>query len=309
VTGGGDGKGRLFGVGVGPGDPELVTVKAARIIAAADVIAYPIAPRRGATGVARTIALPHMRDGVIEMALTDPITTEQTDHPGGYEGAISDFYDESAAAIAEHLDAGRDVVVLCEGDPFFYGSYMYLHERLSDRYPTEVVPGVTSVSAAAAAAGVPLVKRDDILTVLPATLPEDELASRLRAADAAVVMKLGRTFPPVARAASVAGVASRAVWVAHAASAGQRVARLSDVDADNVPYMSLVLVPSVDGPRGSGGRVSVVGLGPAGAQWLTPEASAELAEATVIVGYKTYVDRVPPRRGQRRLASDNRVEG
>ena len=181
------------------------------------------------------------------------------------------------------MDAGRDVVVLCEGDPFFYGSYMYLHERLSSRYETEVVPGVTSFSAAAAAAGVPLVKRDDVLTVLPATLSEDELAVRLRGADAAVVMKLGRTFPPVARAAEAAGVASRAVWVAHASSSDERVAALRDVDAAGVPYMSLVLVPSVDSrvDAGAPGRVAVVGLGPAGAQWLTPEAAAELAEASV----------------------------
>ncbi len=303
--------GRLYGVGVGPGDPELVTVKASRLIGAADVVAYPVARRATSAGVARTIAAPHLRDGVIEVAMTYPITIEQTEHPGGYEGAISDFYDESAAVLAGHLDAGRDVVVLCEGDPFFYGSYMYLHDRLAHRYATEVVPGVTSFSAASAAAGTPLVKRDDVLTILPGTLPADVLATRLRSADAAVVMKLGRTFGAVQEAARAAGVQERAVYVERASSPRQRTLPLADVDPAAVPYMSLVLVPTEYGrPRtaSAAGSVTVVGLGPAGAQWLTPEAQAELAGADVLVGYKTYVDRVPRRHGQERFATDNRVE-
>ncbi|UTI64110.1 precorrin-2 C(20)-methyltransferase [Paraconexibacter antarcticus] len=304
--------GRLYGVGVGPGDPELVTLKAQRLIAEAHVVAYTVARRATSIGVARTIAEPHLRPGVIEVPLTYPITVEQTDHPGGYEAAIREFYDDSAAELAVHLDAGRDVVVLCEGDPFFYGSYMYLHDRLAHRYATEVVPGVTSFSAAAAATGTPLVKRDDILEILPGTLPPDVLASRLRTADAAVVMKLGRTFETVRTAAETAGVADRALYVERASSERERVAPLRDVPADEVPYMSLVLVPTTWGAEpernGHAGRVSVVGLGPAGLEWLTPEAQAELAEADAVVGYKTYVDRVPHRAGQERFATDNRVE-
>ncbi len=330
---GGGRPGHLSGVGVGPGDPELVTLKAQRLIAAADVVAFPIARRSTTGGVARTIAAPHLREGVIEVPMVYPVTVEDTDHPGGYEAAIVDFYDASAAALAGHLDAGRDVVVLCEGDPFFYGSYMYLHERLSGRYVTEVVPGVTSFSAASAATGTPLVKRDDILEILPGTLPPDVLAARLRAADAAVVMKLGRTFGGVREAAERAGVAGEAVYVERASAPAQRSAPLRDVDAGTVPYMSLVLVPTtwrseVDttvpaavARAGSAtepppdpvapvpdGRVSVVGLGPAGTQWLTPEAADVLASAEVIVGYQTYVDRVPVRPGQERFATDNRVE-
>jgi precorrin-2 C20-methyltransferase/precorrin-3B C17-methyltransferase len=303
--------GRLYGVGVGPGDPELVTVRAARLIAAADVVAYPVARRATGRGVARTIAGAYLRAGVVEVPLTYPVTIEATDHPGGYEGALAAYYDASAEVLARHLDAGRVVVVLCEGDPFFYGSYMYLHERLAHRYATEVVPGVTSFSAAAAAAGTPLVKRDDVLTIVPGTLPRDELAARLRGADAAVVMKLGRTFATVAGAAADAGVADRGVYVERASSPVQRTAALAEVDAASVPYMSLVLVPTARGrvaERARTGSVAVVGLGPAGPAWLTPEARAELAEADVLVGYRTYVDRVPRRAGQRRYATDNRVE-
>lgn len=310
--------GRLYGVGVGPGDPELMTIKARNAIEAAHVIAYPSAAH--GRSVARRIAAPYLRADHIELPLPYPVTTEGTDHPGGYEGAVTGFYDEAAAHVAAHLDGGRDVAILCAGDPLMYGSYMYLHERLAPRYETTVIPGVTSFSAAAAAVGTPLVKRDDVLTILPGTLPADELQARLEQTEAAVVLKLGRTFEKVRGAARAAGVAGRAVYVERASSDAQRTAPLEQVDGP-VPYMSLVLVPSPDrsGAGGSGGvipsravpsrgRVSVVGLGPAGPEWLTPEARSELAAADVVIGYETYLRRVPARAGQQRFASDNRVE-
>ena len=338
----------MFGVGVGPGDPELLTLKAAQAIAAADVIAYPSA--RHGNSVARRIAAPHVRAEQVEVLLQFPVTTELTTHPGGYDAALAEFYDAASEELAAHLDAGRDVAILCEGDPLFYGSYMYFHERLAPRFETTVVPGVTAFSAAAAAAGTPLVKRDDVFVALPGTLPADVLAERLRSADAAVVMKLGRTFPKVREAAQAAGVVERGVYVERASSAEERLAPLAEVDGD-VPYMSLVLVPTAAagarddaevpaatgrdadgsaasaGARGRGmavsagaaggepddagpqrGSLAVVGLGPAGPQWLTPEAAAELAAVEELVGYGPYLDRVPVRAGQRRHASDNRVE-
>ena len=301
--------GRLFGVGMGPGDPELVTVKARRTIESAEVVAYPTA--RHGRSVVRRIAAPYLRDDQIDVALTFPVTTEETDHPGGYEGALGDFYDASTDRLAAHLDAGRDVAILCEGDPFFYGSYMYLHQRLAPRYPTEVIPGVTAMSAAAAATGTPLAKRDDVLRVLPGTLPPEVLAAELRSSDAAVVLKLGRTFADVREAAERAGVGERGIYVERASAPEQRTASLREVDGA-VPYMSLVLVPTANGSRPRDwdrrGAVAVVGLGPAGPEWLTPEARAELAEAEHLVGYGPYLDRVPPRPGQERHASDNRVE-
>jgi precorrin-2 C20-methyltransferase/precorrin-3B C17-methyltransferase len=301
--------GRLFGVGVGPGDPELMTVKACRVIAAVHVIAYPNA--RHGRSVARRIAAAHLRTEHVELPLEFPVTTEMTDHPGGYEAALGEFYDEAARALAEHLDAGRDVAVLCEGDPLFYGSYMYLHERLAGRFETTVIPGVTGFSAAAAAAGTPLVKRDDVFMALPGTLPAQELTARLRTADAAVVMKLGRTFAKVRGAVEAAGAGERGIYVERASSEEERIAPLREVDGE-VPYMSLVLVPTQDrykSERSGPGSVTVVGLGPAGPDWLTPEARGELAAADELVGYETYLARVPERRGQLRHASDNRVEG
>jgi precorrin-2 C20-methyltransferase/precorrin-3B C17-methyltransferase len=301
-------QGRLYGIGVGPGDPELLTLKARRLIEAVGVVAYPTA-RRGPS-IALGSAEAHLRDDQIRLAMTYPVTTETTAHPGGYEAALSEFYDGWAATLAVHLDAGRDVGILCEGDPLFYGSYIYLHERLAPRYRTEVVPGVTSFSAAAASAGLPLARRDEVLTILPGTLPADALATRLASSDAAVVIKLGRNFSKVRDAAGRAEVDERAVWVQRASSADEQRAPLADVDPGAVPYMSLVLVPGKPDRPGAAasGRLAVVGLGPAGPDWLTPEAHAALARADVLVGYGPYLARVPLRRGQQRRASDNRVE-
>ncbi|MGP3939439.1 precorrin-2 C(20)-methyltransferase [Streptomyces sp. 6N106] len=301
--------GRLYGVGLGPGDPSLMTVRAVEVIAEADVIAFHSA--RHGRSIARSIAERHLRPDHIEERLVYPVTTETTDHPGGYRGAMDEFYADAAARLAAHLDAGRTVAVLAEGDPLFYGSYMHMHKRLADRYPTEVIPGVTSVSAAAARLGVPLVEGEEVLTVLPGTLPEEELTARLATTDAAAVMKLGRTFPTVRRALERSGRLADARYVERATMDAERTAPLAEVDPESVPYFSMAVLPSrVDAPREESGmgEVAVVGLGPAGPLWLTPEARAELAAAQDLVGYSTYLDRVPVRPGQRRHASDNKVE-
>ncbi|MFJ9530770.1 precorrin-2 C(20)-methyltransferase [Streptomyces cyaneofuscatus] len=308
---GSDGSGRLYGVGLGPGDPNLMTLRAVQVIGEADVIAYHSA--RHGRSIARSIAAAHLRPDHIEEPLVYPVTTETTDHPGGYRGALEEFYEKAAARLAAHLDAGRTVAVLAEGDPMFYGSYMHMHKRLADRYATEVIPGVTSVSAAAARLGTPLVEGEEILTILPGTLPEEELTARLAATDTAVVMKLGRTFPAVRGAFEASGRLAEARYVERATMAGERTGDLADIDPASVPYFSVAVLPSrVDAPRPSGrqgsGEVVVVGTGPAGPLWLTPETRGALAAADALVGYTTYLDRVPARPGQARHGSDNKVE-
>jgi precorrin-2 C20-methyltransferase/precorrin-3B C17-methyltransferase len=320
--------GTLYGVGLGPGDPELVTVKAARLISSAEVIAYHSA--RHGRSIARSVAAPYVRAGQIEEKLVYPVTTEVTDHPGGYSGAMEDFYASCAARLAAHLEAGRDVVVLAEGDPMFYGSYMHLHKRLAPRYPAHVVPGVTSVSAASAELGRPLVERDEVLTVLPGTLSSDALAARLAGTDPVAIMKLGRTFGRVREALEQAGRLDEAWYVERATTESQRIEPLASVDPASVPYFSVAVLPSrlspgLSSPRLVGtdavgmegndvdagsraGEVVVIGLGPAGRDWLTPEAQAALAAADELVGYGPYLDRVPPNPRQLRHASDNRVE-
>ena len=299
-------RGTLFGVGLGPGDPELVTVKAARLIAQADVVAYHSA--RHGRSIARGIAEPYLRAGQIEEHLVYPVTTETTDHPGGYSGAIEDFYREAAERIAAHLDAGRDVALLAEGDPLFYSSYMHMHTRLTERFDAVIVPGVTSVSAASAATGTPLVQGDEVLSIIPGTLPVDELRRRLADTDAAVVLKLGRSYPAVREALSSAGRLGDAYYVERASTPRQRVLPADQVDDDKVPYFSLAMLPGTAGRRAPAGTVAVVGLGPGDADWMTPQSRRELAGATDLIGYGPYLDRVRPREGQRLHPSDNTDE-
>lgn len=298
--------GTLWGVGLGPGDPELVTVKAARVIGAADVVVYHSA--RHGRSIARGIAEPYLRAGQLEEHLVYPVTTETTAHPGGYAGAMEDFYREAAERIAVHLDAGRDVALLAEGDPLFYSSYMHMHTRLTERFNAVIVPGVTSVSAASAAIATPLVQGDEVLSILPGTLPTAELARRLRDSDAAVILKLGRSYPSVRQALSSAGRLEEAFYVERASTAEQRVLPAAEVDSDTVPYFSLTMLPGGRRRAATAGSVAVVGLGPGDPEWLTPQTRHELAAATDLIGYGPYLDRVLTRDGQRLHPSDNTDE-
>ncbi len=298
--------GTLFGVGLGPGDPELVTVKAARLIGEADVVAYHSA--RHGHSIARRIAEPYLRPGQIEEHLVYPVTTEATSHPGGYDGAIEDFYAEAAERIAAHLAAGRNVALLAEGDPLFYSSYMHMHTRLTERFHAVIVPGVTSVSAASAAISTPLVQGEQVLTILPGTLPEGELQRRLADTDAAVVMKLGRSYPAVRQALSSAGRLDEAFYVERASTEAQRVLPAADVDDATVPYFSIAILPGGRRDKATVGSVVVVGLGPGDPEWTTAQTRRELAAATDLIGYGPYLDRVPERPGQQRHPSDNTDE-
>ena len=244
-------RGTLYGVGLGPGDPELVTVKAARLIGAADVVAYHSA--KHGHSIARGIAEPYLREGQLEEHLVYPVTTETTEHPGGYVGAMEDFYAAAAERIAAHLEAGRDVALLAEGDPLFYGSYMHLHCRLAPRFAAEIVPGVTGMSGAWSQAGVPIAQGDDVTTILPGTLDEAELARRIADCDAAIVMKLGRNLAKVRRAVEAAGKLDRALYVERASHADARVLPLADVAEADAPYFSIALVPGWSGAAGSEG--------------------------------------------------------
>lgn len=232
---------KLIGVGVGPGDPELLTLKAMRALGAADVIAH--FAKAGNPSHSRAIAAHHLRAGVAELPLYYPVTTELPACSDGYRDAISDFYDDAAAEIAAQLEAGRTVAVICEGDPLFYGSYMHLHTRLAARFPTEIVAGVTGMSGCWSAAGMPMAQGDDVFTVLPATLPEGELKRRLAEADAAVVMKVGRHLPKLRRALEASGRLPRAIYVERGTMAAEKMIPLSAKLDDEAPYFAIVLVP------------------------------------------------------------------
>lgn len=222
----------LYGLGVGPGDPELVTLKALRILRACPVIAYLAA--NDADSFARSIVAPHLPGGQTEILIRIAMSAD----PAGGRAA----YDDAAERIAGHLAAGRDVAVPCEGDPFFYGSFQYLFTRLAGRFPVQVVPGVSALTATAAAVPVPLTSRNDVLTVLPAPLDAAVLRERLASADAAAVMKLGRHFDKVRAVLDDLGLTRRALYVERAGLPDQRVLPLAEVEPP-VPYFSMILVP------------------------------------------------------------------
>jgi len=238
--------GKLIGVGTGPGDPDLLTLKAVKALNQADVVAF--FAKRGARGNGRTIVDGHMRADVIELPLIYPVTVEEHKDSESYKNAIDGFFDESAAQIALHLQAGRTVAVLSEGDPLFYGSYMHLHLRLAPHFPAEVIPGVTAMSGCWSMANLPLVQGDDILSVLPGTLSEEVLGERLAGTDGAVIMKVGRNLPKIRRALSSVGKLEGAVYVERGTMANGAAMPL--VERDELlpaPYFSLVLVPGWKG--------------------------------------------------------------
>ncbi len=224
--------GTLYGLGVGPGDPELITLKALRILREAPVIAYP-APEHG-DSLARGIVAIHLPGGQTEIPIRMPLVTDRFPAQAVYDGA--------AAEIARHLDAERDVAVVCEGDPFFYGSFMYLFARLVERFPVEVVPGVSSLTACAAVLGAPLAARNDTLSVLPAPLSADALARRLADVDAAAIIKVGRHLGKVRHVLRDLGLESRARYVERATMSSQRILALDEVADGEAPYFSMILV-------------------------------------------------------------------
>ncbi len=227
-------KGRLYGVGVGPGDPELMTVKAWRLITTASVIAYLTADGKHST--ARDIAKSYIPENAEHLVIDMPMRVER--EPG------EKAYDAGAAAIAAHLDRGRDVVMLCEGDPFFYGSFMYVFARLAKDYPCAVIPGVTSMTASAAALRRPLSARNEVVKVLPATLPAERLRHELASAESVVLIKVGRHLDKVRALLADLGLTARAHVVVKATQAGETVTPLTDITEDQLPYFSTILVYS-----------------------------------------------------------------
>jgi precorrin-2/cobalt-factor-2 C20-methyltransferase len=225
--------GTLYGLGIGPGDPELITLKALKCLQAVPVIAYP-APQEG-DSLARSIVAPHLNGAQTEIAIRMPMVAARF--------PAQEVYDRAAEEIGGELEAGRDVAVLCEGDPFFYGSFMYLFGRMAERFPVEVIPGVSSLTACAAVLGAPLVARNDVLTVVPATLEAGEIKRRLsEGGEAAAIVKVGRNLEKVRAVLGDLGLADDARYVEHATMASQKILPLAAVGAEAAPYFSMILV-------------------------------------------------------------------
>lgn len=233
--------GHLYGIGLGPGDPELLTVKAVRLIRAAPVVGY--FAKAGRQGNARNIVDRWMTGEAEELPLYYPMTTEHAFDSPVYASALAAFYQASVTAIAARLDAGRDVALLSEGDPLFYGSFMHLYMRLRARYAVTIVPGVTGMAGCWATAAAPMTWGDDTMLVMPGTLPLARLIERLRSTDAAVIMKLGRNFGKVRLAVHEAGLLDQAIYVERGTMAGEIVLPLAEKTDDTAPYFALVLIP------------------------------------------------------------------
>ena len=224
--------GKLYGLGLGPGDPELLTLKAHRILTSCPVVAYP-APDTGPS-FARQIAADYITSAQLEVPIIVPMRVERF--------PAQDVYDQAAETLSRHLDAGSDVAVLCEGDPFFYGSFMYLFERLAGHYPTEVVPGVSSMMAAAAGLGRPLAARNDVLSVLPGPLDDDQLQRGIEAAGAVAIIKIGRHFARIRALIERMGLVAQAGYVERVSLAEERLMPLAELSEDRAPYFSMILI-------------------------------------------------------------------
>lgn len=224
-------KGTLYGVGLGPGDPELMTLKADRLIRTTNVVAYPTLA--GAASFARSIAAQSIAKNAREIVMDVPMSVERQ--------PAQDAYDLGAAQIRQALDAGENVVCLCEGDPFFYGSFMYLFARLSGEYACEVVPGVTSMTASAAATGMPLAARNEVLTIIPGPLAEDALEARMKDADSLCIMKVGRHLSKLREVITRLGLLERATYIERSTLPAQKILPLSQAP-EKAPYFSMILI-------------------------------------------------------------------
>lgn len=232
--------GTIWGVGLGPGSPDLMSVRADRLVRGATHVAF--FRKAGRAGRARTIVEGMLNPGATEIAMEYPVTTEIAVEDPAYSDCLAGFYAEAAARLRAIAESGQDVIVLCEGDPFFYGSFMHLHSRLRDHVPVRVVPAITGMSAAWTVTDIPITWGDDVLTILPGTMPEADLARCMADADAIVVMKIGRNLPKVRAALAAAGKLDRAWLVECASMKGERVVRLTDAGEGTVPYFTIVLV-------------------------------------------------------------------
>ena len=227
--------GTLYCIGIGPGDPELMTVKAARILGNAKNVAF--FHKRGRRGTARTIAGGLIPASATELGLEYPMTTEAPTYSEAYKSALHDFYERTADDMRQRLDGGDDIVVLCEGDPFFYGSFMHLYLRLRTTHKIEVVPGVSGMSGCWTQSGEPITYGDDVLTVLPATLPRDKLLLHVKATDALVIMKLGRHLPKVRDVLREAGLLERAIYVERGTMPAETITPLIEKKRTTTPHI------------------------------------------------------------------------
>lgn len=233
-------QGKIYGLGLGPGAPDLMTVRADRVLRQAKHVAF--FRKKGRPGQARQIVEGLLPEQAVEHPMEYPVTTEVPFHAKEYNQSLAGFYEDSCAHLLNLVGQGADVVVLCEGDPFFYGSFMHLHARLHEKCTIEVVPAITGMSAAWTATNIPMTWGDDVLSVLMGTLPEEDLEQHAARCDALVFMKLGRNLPKVQKVLRKTGRIQDAWIIEYASMMGQSVCRLADYANPVAPYFSIIVV-------------------------------------------------------------------
>ena len=237
--------GKIICVGLGPGDQELMSVKSDRLIRSAKVIAF--FRKKGRAGQARTIINGLLREDITEYAMEYPITSEVDFLSEEYKTTLASFYNEWALRL-QQIAKNSDVIILCEGDPLFYGSFMHLHTRLKDKVELEVVPGITGMSGCWTALGEPFCWGDDITCVIMATISAGKLREAVLQGDALVIMKVGTHIPKIKKALLEAKKLDQAWLIEKGTMKDERIIKLSEFPSDNAPYFSIVLV------RGEGRR-------------------------------------------------------
>ena len=302
--------GKLYGIGLGPGDPDLMTIKAVRIIGFVEVIVYHSA--KHGHSIARDIAKFYLSKNQLEEQLIYPVTTDTINHSGGYSCAIAEFYLKSALRIAYHLECGRNVALLTEGDPFFYSSYAHMHVRLLSQFCIVVIPGVTSFSAASASLNAPLVQGKETLTILPGNLPNKELTKFISISDTTIIVKSGKFSSKIHKILKSTKRINGAFYIEKASKTQQLILPVDKMHSGiKVPYFSLIISTKHFHSSTNAtncGKLTIIGLGPGGSDWMTPQTYNELSTVTDLVGYGPYLDRVKNMLSQQKHPSYNTYE-
>lgn len=234
-------QGKIFGVGVGPGDPDLITVKGSNAIQSSDIIVYHQTSKKNSNAL--KTAQKWLRDDQLLLPLTYPVTTELSSQSETYANLIQAFYEQTTQLLKQHLATGKTISVLAEGDPLFYSSFMYIFDRLKNDCEIEIIPGVSSLFAAAAALKVPLCYRNQKFIVLSGVLSEEELENSLNADDAFAIIKLGRNITKVKRILAKLNLLNDARYIERASMANEKIISLENVQEDCSPYFSMILIP------------------------------------------------------------------
>lgn len=226
--------GIFYGVGVGPGDPELLTLKAVKVIQNADVIIAPKTEKKE-DSTALSIARPYLKENVEILKLVFPMVNDVD--------VLTEAWENNKTAILAELQAGKKVVFLTLGDPMFYSTYMYIYRLLKDSgHGIETVPGVPAFCAIGSQLGQPLAEGTDVLSIIPATMEDEEMDKILSLSDNVVLMKVYKNFSKVVEKLNQHGYGDNAVMISKCGLPDEQISyNLGEVDGSKVNYLTTIL--------------------------------------------------------------------